>query len=116
MTLQTTRPDPTLPHSTQTENAEPALSGGLAALLDRFSASVLSPETHTFGDLATTVQALHAEMSMLAHHVRSNETLEAEAIDFDAIFPVVAAVDDPEAYAGIADHEALEDLCRTLSR
>lgn len=85
----------------------------LATLLDRFTAAVTTPESETIGSFAATVDALHGELAMLARHFGADVEAAQEAIDLDAIFP-----DTPDAadYAGVAEAEELEHLCRELSR
>ncbi len=100
--------------------AEPGVvapASNLAALLDQFTASVTEPEAHTIGSFSETVQALHAELAMLAHHFESVAGRTAEAIDIDVVFPAPV----PPSTGIVADRspaaeEALEDLCRALSR
>lgn len=93
--------------------------GGLAALLDAFTDSLANPHRATVGQFAGTVQALHGELAFLAGQFQENRTVHAEAIDFDAVFPI-----DPEdapstldpAYHGVMAAEELEHLCRELSQ
>jgi hypothetical protein len=120
MALEALRPSP--PSARLDTEQEPALpaSGGLATLLDRFTASVLDPDAYTVGDFAGTVQSLHGELAMLARHFGVNGALSAdgfdgEAFDFDDLDADAVTPFDVADYAGIAESEALEDLCRTLS-
>ena len=97
---------------------EPAPISNLAALLDRFTQSVTAPQSHTVGDFAGTVQALHSELAMLARHFGAEAHAPTEQIDLDDIFPEYAssASDEIPLEPGIAESEALEHLCRELSR
>lgn len=89
----------------------------LAALLDRFTTSVTQPQAHTVGAFADTVQALHGEFAMLARHFGGETQVRAETIDFDDIFPQACAGEaEIPLEPGIAVSEALEHLCRELSR
>jgi hypothetical protein len=93
----------------------------LAALLDSFTASLANPDASSVGEFAGTVQALHSELAMLAGHFRANGDIQEQAIDFDDIFPVNAALEaqvphlDP-AYHGVLAEAELEQLCQMLSR
>lgn len=97
---------------------EPAPISNLAALLDRFTQSVTKPESHTVGNFAEAVQALHGELAMLARHFGAEAYAPAEQIDFDDIFAEVSAssADEIPLEPGIAQSEELEHLCRDLSR
>ena len=85
---------------------EQPLSTNLAALLDRFTASVTNPEAHTVGDFASTVGALHGELNMLAHHF-GGEMHVSDDVDFDEVFPAEST--------GLAAEEELHHLCWQLS-
>ena len=85
---------------------EQPLGPNLAALLDRFTASVTDPNAHTVGDFASTVGALHGELNMLAHHFGGGMRL-VDDVDFDEIFP--------QETTGLAAEEALQHLCWKLS-
>ncbi len=85
---------------------EQPLGANLAALLDRFSANVTKPDSHTVGDFASTVGALHGELNMLAHHFGGDMHM-ADDIDFDEIFPAEST--------GLAAEEELQHLCWQLS-
>jgi hypothetical protein len=111
------------PASAEVSAPSPAApAGGLATLLDRFTASLDNPQTHSVGEFAQTVQALHSELAFLAGTARASRGSQTDEIDFDAIFPVevqlARAID-----GGLDDHhpdsiysgEELEDLCRRLS-
>ena len=98
------------------EGSLPAPAGppasNLAALLDRFTAAVTHPEAETIGSFAATVDALHSELVMLAHHFGADVDPAQEAIDLDAIFPDTLDTDNTP----IAEAELLEHFCRDLAR
>jgi hypothetical protein len=102
--------------ATAVHTRDDAAPSGLAALLDRFSASVLEPESHTVGDFATAVQSLHSELALLARHFGADDALLADALNFDDTESAGPCPADVEAYAGIAASEDLEHACRLLSR
>jgi hypothetical protein len=81
---------------------EQPLGPNLAALLDRFTASVTNSEAHTVGDFASTVGALHGELNMLAHHF-GGDMYASDDVDFDEIFPAEST--------GLAAEEELHHLC-----
>ncbi|MEQ1697519.1 MAG: hypothetical protein ABL901_16925 [Hyphomicrobiaceae bacterium] len=85
---------------------DPPLGANLAALLDRFTASVSNPEAHTVGDFASTVGALHGELSMLAHHF-GGDMYATDDVDFDEMFPAEST--------GLAAEEELQHICWKLS-
>jgi hypothetical protein len=114
-------------HDYSSETRPPEVTGRLAgapsplaALLDRFTATVTDPEAHTVGDLAETVQALRGELAILAGHFGASDFCQADAgaYSFDALFASdgETAHFEPPVEPGIAASEELEHLCRELSR
>ena len=105
--------------NSRASNDQPALGSNLAGLLDRFTRSVTGAASHTVGEFAATVEALHSELSMLAGSVQHRiHTAPQNAPDFDDIFPGDTnepASYDP-AYHGIAASEELEHACRQIAR
>ena len=88
----------------------------LAALLDRFTEGVTNPANETVGGFAANLEALHAELVMLAHHFGAGSEAVPEHIDLDDVFPDQSSFAcEPDAN-GIAADEALEHTCRELSR
>ncbi len=105
-TLATTDQDVIGAERAPAVRGEQPLGTNLAALLDRFTASVTDPNVHTVGDFASTVGALHGELNMLAHHFGGGMQL-VDDVDFDEIFP--------QESTGLAAEEALQHLCWKLS-
>ncbi len=69
--------------------AGPTPQSNLATLLDNFTDSIADPEAHTIGAFAQTVQALHAELAVLARHFEAvadrAAVIETSAVDVDII-------------------------------
>ena len=110
-TLAPASDDTTPPRDREAGAVLPATN--LAALLDQFTQHVTQPQAFTVGDFASTVGALHGELAMLARQFGIGSNAQS-TIDFDDIFPELAALDP--AMAGIAAEEELEHACRELSR
>ena len=53
------------------QSAAPSAGSHLAARMNRFTDGVTDPAAMKIGEFAETIQALHAELNMLAHHFRS---------------------------------------------
>lgn len=83
-----------------------APGSNLAALLDRFSAAVETPEENTIGAFAETVQAIHAEFALLARHFEAiaEHTATTERDEF-GLEPGIAAEPRPELDASLLTFE-----------
>lgn len=93
---------------------DPLLVSNLAALLDRFTASVNDPDGQTVGDFASTVDALHGELAMLARHF---EVAGEPVDDFWLALEGDGAESAEQALSeGLAEEEALQHLCWQLTR
>ena len=92
-----------------------APASNLAALLDRFTDGITNPDTQTIGSFAATVDALHGELVLLAHHFGGGVAAASDVIDFDDVFPDVTPSAGEQIEPGIAASEELEHLCRELS-
>lgn len=113
----TTLEDATCVGEVDVQSHEPVSPpSNLANLLDRFTSAVTNPEAETVGGFAATIDALHAELAMLARHFGADAGAVGEAIDLDDGFPDTELTTGHTDYTGIAGAEELEHLCRELSR
>lgn len=78
--------------------------GHIAALLARFNAGLADPSTQTVGDFAETIQAIQAELKMMAGQLDMPLEPPASDVDWAEILAAADAMaDENQDIAGFSD-------------
>ena len=74
-----------------------AAPSNISALMERMNACLTNPGSQSIGSFAATVQALQAELALMADQPLTGDVGEADVLDWDEIFAQPRSEDDVDA-------------------
>ena len=76
---------------------ETAAPSNISALMERMNACLTNPGSQSVGSFAATLQALQAELALMADQPLTGDGGEADVLDWDEILAQSGADDDVDA-------------------